>query len=115
MSLNAPPFLSKVPPISKGCFKDTITHLKASRTMSVSALWRFVFLGRPVSNSNYMGIGRVPLPPVQSILFADNSSSLKKREKKHHSPHCVTVSNEVLNDGNLTLNKIPHRGRSMPF
>ena len=95
VSLSVSQFLSKIPAVFKVCFKDAITNLEVSITESTSAVWRFVFLGRPISNSDHTGIGGVLSPSVQSVLFADNSSSVKEREKKHQSPHCVTVSNEV--------------------
>ena len=95
MSLNISRFLSKIPAVFKVCFKGAITDLKVSITESTSAVRRFVFLGRPISNADYIRIGGVLSPSVQSVLLADNSSNMKEREKKHQSPHRVTVSNEI--------------------
>lgn len=38
-------------------------------------------LGRPISNSNYTVIGRMPASPLPSILFADNSEVYKKEKE----------------------------------
>ena len=77
VSLSVSRFLSKIPAVFKVCFKGAITNLEVSITESTSGVWRFVFLGRPISNSDYTGIGGVLLPSVQSVLFAD-----KQRERE---------------------------------